>query len=322
MSFRIVFMGTPQFAVPSLEALVRAGHSVVLCVCQPDAAAGRRPSELQPPPVKLRAQELGLEVFQPKGLRLPKNQEPVRRAAPDLIVVAAYGKILPKEVLEIPSRGCINVHGSLLPELRGAAPIQWAIARGKTETGVTTMLMDQGMDTGPILLQRSIPIGPRETAPELSERMARLGAELLIQTVELWEAGRLRPTPQPSAGVTYAPVLRKEDGYLNWSAPAWELACRVRGFWPWPGAVCKSPAGASLKVHRASAEQGSGAPGVVLAVRDDGILVGTGSGALLIEELQPESRKRMRASEFARGARLSPGERFGQFEAPVLSQSG
>jgi len=312
MSFRIVFMGTPAFAVPSLEALVRVGHRVVLAVCQPDAAAGRQLDKLLPPPVKVRAQELGIEVFQPKGVRHPKNQEPLRRAGADLFVVAAYGKILPKDVLDIPPRGCINVHGSLLPELRGAAPIQWAIAEGKTNTGVTTMLMDEGMDTGPILLQREMPIGEQETAPELSERMARLGAELLVETLQLWEQQRLEPRPQPEHGATLAPLLRKEDGYLDWTAPAWKLACRVRGFWPWPGAVCKTPGGASLKVHRARAVDGTGAPGTVLAIQDDGIAVAAGTGVLLLEEVQPESRKRMSALDFARGARLGVGERFGQ----------
>jgi methionyl-tRNA formyltransferase len=316
MSFRIVFMGTPEFAVPSLDALVQAGHAVALAVCQPDAAVGRHQNELQPPPVKLRAQQLGIEVFQPKGLRLPKNQEPIRRAAPDLVVVAAYGKILPKDVLDIPPRGCVNVHGSILPELRGAAPIQWAIARGMSRTGVTTMLMDEGMDTGPILLQREMPIGEQETAQELSGRMARLGAELLVETLVLWEAGRLEPRPQPSTGATLAPLLHKEDGFLDWSASASELACRVRGFWPWPGALCKTPAGASLKVLRTRALEGAGPPGAVLAIRDDGVLVATGAGALLLEEVQPESRKRMRAAEFARGARLSVGDLFGQFQAP------
>jgi methionyl-tRNA formyltransferase len=199
--------------------------------------------------------------------------------------------------------------------------VQWAIARGLETTGITTMLMDEGMDTGPMLLQRQLPIGHEETAQELAGRMARLGAELLIETLELWEAGRIQAQPQPAEGVTYAPILRKEHGYLDWSMSAAELAWRVRGFWPWPGSVCRAPDGGSLKVHRARAIEGKGQPGTVLDVSEAGVAVAAGSGALLLEEVQPENRKRMGASDYARGQRLRPGAVLGQLqpEAPTAS---
>jgi methionyl-tRNA formyltransferase len=324
MTFRIAFMGTPQFAVPSLDALVDAGHTVAAAICQPDKPAGRR-GEPAPPPVKRRALELGLEVFQPRTLRHPRPLERLRDFAPELIVVVAYGKILPKEVLDLPRRGCINVHGSLLPALRGAAPVQWAIASGLARTGVTTMLMDEGMDTGPILLQREMSIWAEETGAELAERMARLGAQLLVETLRLWHDSSIQPRPQPEEGVSYAPILSKEDGYLDWSDSAHALAARVRGFWPWPGAVCRAPRGESMKIHRArvAALEAAGAePGTVLDIADGGITVACGSGALLLQELQPESRKRMPAAELARGYRLEPGARFGRLTPDPQQTTG
>jgi methionyl-tRNA formyltransferase len=309
---RIVFFGSGAFAIPSLEALLDAGHDVRGLVTQPDREKGRGRS-LQPPPLKPVAEARGIPVLQPRRIREPAAENAVRALAPELSVVVAYGQILPRAVLDLAPLGAVNVHASLLPRHRGAAPIQWALASGESETGVTTMLLDEGLDTGPILAQRATPIGPEETAAELQPRLARLGAELLLETIAGLSDRTLRPRPQDDAAATLAPLLRKDDGRIDWSEPALALSHRVRGFNPWPGTVAlwrDRP----LKVLRAAvADPASGfGPGVVIAVERDGVRVGCGSGTVLrLLEVQPESRKPMSARDWALGARLEPGARLG-----------
>lgn len=307
---RIVFFGSGAFAIPSFEALFDAGHEVAALVTQPDRERGRG-RQLGPPPLKPVAERRAVPVLQPSRVREPRAQEEVRRLAPELQVVVAYGQILPRSVIEVAPRGTVNVHASLLPRLRGAAPIQWAIANGDTETGVTTMLIDEGLDTGPTLLARATPIGPEETAAELEPRLARLGAEVLLDTVAALAAGTVRPRPQDDARATLAPPLKKEDGRLDWSRPAGSLACRVRGFQPWPGTYTTLE-GNLIKVLRAREDPtGPGAPGDVVSVGRGGIVVACGEGTRLrILEVQPESRKAMAASAFAAGARLAAGSRL------------
>ena len=245
-------------------------------------------------------------------MREPEAQEALRSLEPELQVVVAFGQILPRAVIDIAPRGTVNVHASLLPKLRGAAPIQWAIATGETETGVTTMLIDEGLDTGPLLLARSTPIGPDETAAELEPRLARLGAEVLLDTVRGLEGGTLLPVPQEAGRATLAPILKKEDGRIDWSAPAAVIACRARGFSPWPGAFTLHE-GRLLKAVRV--REASAAPataGTIVAVSSDGVVVACGEGtSLRLVEVQPESRRAMPASAWAAGARLRPGSRLG-----------
>jgi methionyl-tRNA formyltransferase len=309
---RIVFMGSGSFAIPSLEALITAGHDVVAVVTQPDKEKGRG-RELAPPPVKPMALARGLTVLQPRRIKLPEAQDELRRLAPELQVVVAYGQILPGTVIDIPARGTVNVHSSLLPRYRGAAPIQWAIVNGETETGVTTMLIDEGLDTGPLLLSRATPIGPEETAPELEARLARLGAGLLLETIDGLVSGALSPQPQDHTRATMAPIIEKEQGRLDFHLPAAAIDCRVRGFFPWPGTVTTHE-GRPLKILRARPlpETGSENAGTIVAVDRDGLVVACGQGTRLrVLEVQPESRKAMPAAAFAAGARLTAGARLG-----------
>lgn len=307
---RLAFLGTGRFAVPCLEAVLDAGHDVVALVTQPDRESGRG-RELAPPPTKLAALARGLAVQQPRRIRLPEAVEALAALAPEILVVVAYGQILPPAVLGLAPRGAVNVHASLLPLYRGAAPIQWAVARGESETGVTTMQLDEGLDTGPILLARATPIGPEETAGELQERLAALGATLLLETLAGLAADRLQPRPQDHARATLAPILRKEDGRVDWRLAAREVGWRVRGFHPWPG-MTATWQGRGLKLLRvAEALPGPGEPGQVLAVEAQGVLVGCGGGSRLrLVEVQPESRRAMPAGAWAAGARVRPGDRF------------
>ena len=307
---RLAFLGTGRFAVPSLEAVLDAGHDVVALVTQPDRESGRG-RELAPPPTKLVALARGLTVQQPRRIRLPEAVEALAALAPEILVVVAYGQILPPAVLGLAPRGAVNVHASLLPLYRGAAPIQWAVARGASETGVTTMQLDEGLDTGPILLARATPIGPDETAGELQERLAALGATLLLETLAGLAAHRLEPRPQDHARATLAPILRKEDGRVDWSLAARELGWRVRGVHPWPG-MTAAWQGRGLKLLRvAEALPGPGEPGQVLAVEAQGVVVGCGGGSRLrLVEVQPESRRAMPAGAWAAGARVRPDDRF------------
>jgi methionyl-tRNA formyltransferase len=310
---RLVFLGSGDFAVPSFEALLDAGHAIVALVTQPDREKGRG-QRVAPPPIKPVAEARGVPVLQPRRIRDEGAVRAVADLQPEILVVAAYGQILPKPLLESAARGAVNVHGSLLPRWRGAAPIQWAIASGDAETGVTTMLLDEGLDTGPILLARATPIGPDETAAALQPRLAALGAELLVKTLAGLEDGAVVPRPQDTSKATLARILTKEDGRLDWSLPASALACRVRGFHPWPGAFTACE-GRTLKVLRVQAEGAlDGAPhepGTILALGEGGVVVACGGGSRLrLIEVQPESRKAMPASAFAQGARLRSGVRL------------
>jgi methionyl-tRNA formyltransferase len=308
---RLAFLGSGAFAAPSLEALLDAGHDVRALVCQPDREAGRGRA-LHPPPTKPVALARGLPVLQPRRIKAPEALEALRALEPELLVVVAYGQLLSRALLDLAPRGAINVHASLLPLYRGAAPIQWAVVEGARETGVTTMLLDEGLDTGPTLLARATPVGPRETAAELHDRLARLGATLLVETLEGLARGTLVPHPQDHARATLAPLIRKEDGRLDWSRPAVELERRVRGFDPWPGTFALW-GGRALKVLR-SEEGTSGeplAPGTVAALEGQALVVACGAGTRLrLIEVQPESRRPMSGRAFAAGARLQPGGRL------------
>ena len=308
---RVVFMAGGAFAIPSLEALVAAGHEVVALVTQPDRASGRGLT-LVPPKVKPVAARLGIPVLQVPKVRAPEAQEALRRLAPELQVVVAFGQILPRAVIDIAPRGTVNVHASLLPRLRGAAPIQWAIANGDEETGVTTMQIDEGLDTGPLLLARALAIGPAETAGELEPRLAAVGGELLVETIAGLEQGTVVPRPQDAARASHAPILRKGDGRVDWTLAARAIGCRVRGFHPWPGAFTHHD-GRLLKLLRVQlgAAGAAGEPGRVLEASAAGVLVACGQGSLLLQEVQPESRKAMPAAAWAQGARLRPGARLG-----------
>lgn len=300
---RIVFMGTPDFAVPSLQALLDAGHEIAAVYTQPDKPVGRR-QLLTPPPVKELALHCGLPVYQPTRLRDGTEAARLRELAPDLIAVVAYGRILPREILEIPRLGCVNVHGSLLPKYRGAAPIQWAVINGETETGITTMVMGEGLDTGDILMVQRTPIDPEETAGELFERLAPMGAACLVKTAAALEAGRIAPVKQDESRATYAPMLDKKMAALDFTRSARELHNLIRGLNPWPVAVTDF-GGKRLKVFAARVEKGSGEPGTVL---DAGrFVVACGDGALRFTEVQLEGSRRMSAGEFLRGKKLFVG---------------
>ncbi len=309
-AFRIVFFGTPKFAVPSLHALLAGPDRVVGIVCQADKPAGRG-QHVTPPPVKQVALDANVPVLQPEKVRAPEFLDALRAWTPDLIVVAAYGKILPKSVLECPRHGCINVHASLLPKYRGAAPIQWSILRGEERTGVTIMQMNERMDAGDILLQRDITIGSDQTYGELQERLAVLGASALLDALALLRSGTLVARPQQDAEATLAPMIKKEDGRIDWTQPALSTARMVRAFNPWPSAFTHLGT-KLLKVHRAHASAAVGArpPGTVTAIHDT-IAVATGDGTLDLDEVQLEGRKRLAAAEFARSGSIKVGTLLG-----------
>jgi methionyl-tRNA formyltransferase len=307
---RTVFMGTPEFATGTLEGLIAAGCQLVGVYTQPDRPSGRG-NKLTPPPVKTLAEGAGIPVFQPLKLRQPEAVAQLRALAPDLIVVVAYGQILPKSVLEIPQYGCINVHASLLPAYRGAAPINQVIIDGKTETGVTTMYMDVGLDTGDMLLKRTTPIGPLETAGELHDRLAVLGREAMEETLHQLCAGTLQREVQDDLQSCYAPMLKKEDGIIDWSRPAIQIHNQVRGLDPWPGAHTWLE-GEVLKLSGTAPAAETGAAGIVLANSADGILIACGAGALLVRQLQLPGKRRLAAADFLRGRALPPGTRLGQ----------
>lgn len=309
---RILFMGTSSFAAPTLDAIVKAGHEVVAVVTQPDRPSGRGKG-IHISPVKQLATDLGLPLFQPEKIREPSAVDVIRSYEPlDAIVVAAFGQIIPQTILDIPKYGNINVHGSLLPKYRGAAPIQHAIMAGETKTGVTTMLMDAGLDTGDILLTREVEIGTQETAGELQDRLSIIGAELLIQTLERLEKGSIKPQPQDNSQATIAKSIKREDGRIDWRMRAVEIVNLVRAFAPRPVAYT-SIDGKLLKVHKAEtspATEGGMEPGKVVEIKRDGIIAATGEGFIRLIEVQPENRQRMNAAEFARGARLEIGTYF------------
>lgn len=307
---KIVFMGTPEFAVPTLKTLAQSGHSILSVVTQPDRAKGRG-QEFQFPPVKQLALEKGFTVLQPEKINTPEFIEILRQLAPDLIVVVAFGQILSSKLLAIPSGGCVNLHSSLLPKYRGAAPINWAIMKGETETGVTTMKMDVGMDTGDILLVRKIPIKDSDTAQTLHDTLSQEGAALVLETVRRLEQRDLTPLPQDNTLATHAPKLKKEDGLIHWTKRAAEIRNLVRGLEPWPGAYAfyKSK---RLKICavEASAGESNDIPGTLMRLSDYGIEVGTGEGRVIITELQPEGKKRMSAMDFLHGHAMNKGDCF------------
>jgi len=296
-------MGSPDFAVPALRALAAARYPIVGVITQPDRPAGRG-NVLTPPPVKVAALELGLDVYQPEKLRAPEAMQRLRDWNPGLIVVAAFGQILRPEVLTLPQHGCVNIHASLLPRHRGAAPIQAAILAGDKETGITIMLMDEGIDTGPILAQRSIEILPTETGGSLFEKLAVMGGELLLETLPRYLNGEIRPQPQPAEGATYAPMLKKEDGLLDFTRPAAELERKIRAFQPWPGAFMRWQGG-PLKIHRAHvADRETGRQGAGTLVIVEGLpAVVTGDGLLVFDELQPPGKAKMPGKAFLAGGR-------------------
>jgi methionyl-tRNA formyltransferase len=298
---KVVFMGSPDFALPSLRALANV-YDVVGVVTQPDRASGRG-RVLKSPPVKLLARELDVPIIQPEKLRTPEAMEQLRAWNPDLIVVAAFGQILRKDVLDLPRYGCINVHASLLPRWRGAAPINAALLHGDEETGVTIMKMDAGLDTGPMLAQRSIRLTWDDTAGSVTETLSHLGADLLIETLPDYLSGKIQPVPQPEEGVTYAPMLKKEEGRLDFTSPAEELERHVRAFHPWPGSFMDFD-GTLLKVHRAHAvvDAGQAQAGQMLVYRDQPA-VGTRGGLLILDEVQPAGKKPMNGKSFLAGAR-------------------
>ena len=305
---RIVFMGTPDFAVPSLQALIDAGHDVCAVYTQPDKPQGRK-QILTAPPVKTLALEHDIPVFQPNTLKNEDEQARLRELAPEVIIVVAYGKLLPKAVLDIPPHGCINVHGSLLPRWRGAAPIQWAVIAGDEMAGVTTMQMAEGLDTGDMLLTYETKVGEKETAGELFDRLAQSGAELLTQT--LVKLDEITPRPQDDAQSCYAHMLDKQMAVIDWSKPAHEIDCLIRGLNPWPIALT-TLSGERLKVFAAEKANGNGEPGTVLEANPKkGLTVACGEGALGLTEIQLVGGKRMKATDFLRGHAIEVGTKLG-----------
>ena len=323
---RIIFMGTAELSCASLEKLARdENFSVVAVVTQPDKPRGRE-LKLTPSPVKILAEKLHLPVLQPPKARDENFIAELRELKPDLLVVVAYGQILPPAILDLPRHGCLNVHTSLLPKYRGAAPIQWAIADGEPETGVTIMQMDAGLDTGPVLTTRRTPILPTDDSQSLHDRLAQLGAELLIETIPAYVAGKISPQPQPAAGSTYAAKIKKADGQIDWSQPAVQIWNRLRAFTPWPGAFTRwrSSFGLSgpadtlkhelhpplLKIWKAEVVERAGTPGEILSADKTGIVVGCGQAALRILELQREGGRRLTAEQFLAGFPLKAGAKF------------
>ncbi len=307
---RIVFMGTPEFALPSLRALVDKKYKIEAVVTQPDRPGGRG-KKLRRSPVKVFAQRAGLPVYQPDGIRNPEFIEVLENLAPDVVAVAAFGQILPEKILDLPRYGCINVHASLLPAYRGAAPIHRAVMNGEKETGVTIMQMDAGLDTGDIILQHPLPIGPDDTTGDVHDSLAELGAKMLVEALVLIAGGKATLSPQDDAKASYAPALTREDEIIDWRQSAVEIKNRVRGLNPWPGARTVL-GGKLLKVWRARpvAWEGDlyGKPGRVLWTSEDrGIIVETGNGVVSIEELQLQGKRRMSTSEFLRGNPVLPG---------------
>ena len=307
-------MGTPDLAATCLENLLRrADFQIIAAVTQPDRPRGRN-LQLHPSPVKTIALRAGLPVLQPERARDEAFIQQLRSLSPDLITVAAFGQILPRAILELPPHACLNVHTSLLPKYRGAAPIQWAILNDESITGVTIMKMDAGLDTGDILSREQTPIQPDDDSQTLHDRLATMGGNLLSRKIPDWVSGKIAPQPQPADGVSHAPKIRKEDGRIDWTQPARTLWNRIRAFTPWPGAFTYLPGDAQpqiLKLWEAAPVAESGPPGVVMRRDKNGITVGCGDGALLIRSLQKQASRRMTAGEFLAGHELKPGTKLG-----------
>ncbi len=313
---RIVFMGTPDFSVPALRALVEAGHQVTAVVTQPDKPKGRG-KDVQMTPVKIQALEYGIPVYQPVKVKTPEFVEVLKKEAPDAIVVIAFGQILSKEILDLPKYGCVNIHASLLPKYRGAAPIQWAVIDGEKETGVTTMMMDVGLDTGDILETKVIPLDPKETSGSLFEKLSKAGGPLILSTLEKLEKGTITRTPQGESGTSYAKMLTKTLGDINWTMSATAIERLIRGLNPWPSAYTFYN-GKTLKIWDADvleeAVPTDAVPGQVLQADKHGFTVAAGEGILKINELQLEGKKRMAADALLRGFTITPGEILGHQE--------
>ncbi|MBU0750578.1 MAG: methionyl-tRNA formyltransferase [Gammaproteobacteria bacterium] len=303
---RIAFAGTPEFAAVALEAILAASHEVRLVLTQPDRPSGRG-QKLVASPVKQLAARHGIAVHQPERLKDPATHAPLLEAAVDVLVVAAYGLILPQAVLDIPRLGCINIHASLLPRWRGAAPIQRAIEAGDPETGVTIMRMEAGLDTGPMLLKEALPIAADDSAATLHDKLAAQGGRLIAAALDRLDS--LAPVAQPEAGVTYANKIEKREAVIDWSQPAAVIERRIRAFDPFPGAL-SSLRGETLKLWHATTAEGGGAPGTVLAVAANGIVVACGEGALRLSELQKPGGRRLASADFLHGCAIAPGERF------------
>ena len=305
---RIVFMGTPRFAVPTLEGLVTSGENIIAVVSQPDQPAGRG-QKVTPSPIKEYALGKGLTVLQPLKMKDPAFFSHLQGLKPDLAVVVAFGRILPPEVLKVPRLGCVNVHASLLPQYRGAAPIQWAVIHGETETGVTTMVMDEAMDTGPILLQEKTTIPATETAGQLADRLSVMGARLLIRTLEMLKRGEIQPRPQDPALATYAPLLKKEHGKIRWEQEAIQIYNLIRGTDPWPGAYTfyNEERWRVFKARVVDGDKGSGRPGQIVRAEKQGAQVSTGWGILAIEEIQTANSRRMTFQEYLAGHPVEEG---------------
>ena len=298
----IIFMGTPDFAVPSLKALIDSEYDVVGVVCQPDRPKGRG-KKMSTPSVKVLAEQHSIPVLQPEKIRTEEFFEKLKSFKPDLICVTAYGRIIPKNILELPKYGCLNVHASLLPKYRGAAPINWAIINGEKTTGITTMLMDEGMDTGDILLKKEIPIEEDDTSIELSDKLSSIGAALLIETIEKGEKDEIRPIKQNDLEATSAPIIKKDVGKIDWSISAEDIRNLIRGTQPWPGAFT-SYNGKNLKIFKASVNSQNGEPGQILEAEGGKLVIGTGNNSLEIQELQIEGGKRLNISDFLRGNQI------------------
>ena len=304
---KVIYMGTPDFSVGALEAIIKAGHEVVLVVTQPDKPKGRGKA-MQASPVKECALSHGIEVFQPTKIRESENVEYLRKFGADIFVVAAFGQILPKSILDMPKYGCVNIHASLLPKYRGAAPIQWAVINGDEVTGVTTMLMNEGIDTGDMIAKKQVRLAEDETGGSLFDRLADTGAELIVETMKMLEEGTAEFTPQNSEEATHTSMISKELGSIEWSKPAAEIERLIRGLNPWPSAYTRLK-GKTFKIWKAQVVEVSSSdkPGTIIKIGKDELLVQTGEGALALIEVQLEGKKRMDVASFLRGCQIEEG---------------
>jgi methionyl-tRNA formyltransferase len=306
---RIIFMGTPEFAVPSLKELIESEHDVIAVIAQPDRPKGRG-HRLTPPPTKVLAEKFNNPVLQPEKIKTDEFLKELKELYPDVICVTAYGKIIPKSILELPEHGCINVHPSLLPKYRGAAPVNWTIINGEKVTGVTIMQMDEGMDSGDILLVREVQIGNDDDAETMLERLSHIGAEMLVETLSLLCREKLKPVKQDESEVIYAPMLQKSDGEIEWKKPTEDIRNLIRGLTPWPGTFTKL-GDKTLKIYKANTHEGRGRPGEIIESSKNSMIVATGDGALEILELQIEGGKRLDVKSFLSGHRVEKGAILG-----------
>ena len=306
---KVLFMGTPSFALPSLQALINADCSIQGVVTQPDRPKGRG-RQLVPSPVKELALKEGLPVFQPEKIKNESFVDELRKLSPDVIVVVAFGQILPSQILTIPPLGCVNVHGSLLPAYRGAAPVNWAVVNGEKESGVTTMLMDEGLDTGDMLLKQKVRIGPGDTSEVLYHKLSLAGADLLVETLNGLRSGQIKAIKQDDSCSSYAPILKKEDGLVNWSKDAEHIVNLIRGMLPWPTAHTLLK-GKTLKLFQGESRDEGGKAGTVLSVDKVSFQVAAGKGSILVCELQLEGKKKMSTGEFLRGFNVEAGDVLG-----------